>query len=45
MKILRQRFDEFKNVPAEQTQVDIFHTLEFKHVQFPRHVNPTDEIH
>jgi len=44
-KILPQRFDEFKNVPAGQTHVDIFHIFEFLHVQFPVHVRSIDELH
>lgn len=44
-KILPQRFDEFKNVPAGQTHADIFHTFECWHVQLPVHVNSADELH
>lgn len=43
--IVRQRLEEFKNVPAGQTQLDIFHILLFKHVQLPIQVNPTEELH
>jgi hypothetical protein len=45
IEILRQRFDEFKNVPAGHTQLVIFHILEFLHVQFPVHVRSTFELH
>jgi hypothetical protein len=45
IKILPQRFDEFKNVPAGQTQLDIFHIFGFIHVQLPVHVRSADELH
>ena len=37
--------EEFKNVPAGQTQLDIFHILLFKHAQLLVQVNPTEELH
>lgn len=45
INILRQRFDEFKNVPAGHTQVDIFHIFGFIQVQVPVQVKPRDELH
>jgi hypothetical protein len=44
-EILPQRFDEFKNVPAGQTQFDIFHIFGFSHVQLPVHVRLRNELH
>lgn len=44
-KILPQRFDEFKNVPAGQTHADIFQIFAFLHVQFPVHCKSTVELH
>lgn len=42
---LRQRFEEFKNVPAGHMQLETFQTLEFLHVQFPVQVSSTVELH
>jgi hypothetical protein len=45
MNILRQRFNEFKNVPAGHTHVDIFHIFEFIHVQVPVQAKSRNELH